>query len=139
MTSARKIRANRVNAQASTGPRTEYGRARAAQNARRYGLSLPIAVLPALSQQAEMLAQEIARGSTDQELLQLARRVAEAQFDQVRIRQARQHLLVENMQDAKLAGASRLADQLIALDRYERRAFSRRKFAIREFCASWPN
>ena len=62
MTSARKIRANRVNAQASTGPRTEYGRARATQNTRRYGLSLPIAVLPALSQQAEMLAQEIAKG-----------------------------------------------------------------------------
>jgi len=82
-----------------------------------------------LSQQAEMLAQEIARGATDQTLLELARRVAEAQLDLVRIRQVRQRLLVENMQDAKLS------EQLIALDRYERRAFSRRKFAIREFSA----
>ena len=129
MTSTRRIRANRLNAQASTGPRTGHGRARAAQNARRHGLSLPIAALPALSQQAEMLAQEIARGATDQTLLELARRIAEAQLDLVRIRQVRQRLLVENMQDAKLS------EQLIALDRYERRAFSRRKLAIREFSA----
>jgi len=39
--SDRKIKANRANARASTGPRTARGRARAARNALRHGLSLP--------------------------------------------------------------------------------------------------
>ena len=43
MTSARKLEANRRNARASTGPRTAAGKARAAQNARRHGLSLAAA------------------------------------------------------------------------------------------------
>src|SRR5271157_5978747 len=39
MSSDLKIDANRANAQLSTGPRTEDGKARSAQNARKHGLS----------------------------------------------------------------------------------------------------
>ena len=38
--SARKIKANRANARASTGPRTKAGKERAAKNSRRHGLSV---------------------------------------------------------------------------------------------------
>ncbi len=39
MTSERAARANRTNARASTGPRSQDGKARAGQNARKHGLS----------------------------------------------------------------------------------------------------
>jgi hypothetical protein len=60
VTSARKMRANRVNARASTGPKTAQGLARAARNALRHGLSLPVCSDPALSEEVEALAREIA-------------------------------------------------------------------------------
>ena len=46
MSSQRQQNANRRNAQHSTGPRTESGKARVAQNARRHGLLAKEAVLP---------------------------------------------------------------------------------------------
>ena len=58
MTSARKIRANRANARASTGPQTTRGRARAARNALRHALSLPVCSIPALSDEVETLARD---------------------------------------------------------------------------------
>ena len=42
MTTARQAAANRRNAHASTGPRSQAGRRRAAGNARRHGLTAPI-------------------------------------------------------------------------------------------------
>ena len=93
MTSDRKTKANRANARASTGPKTARGRARAARNAFRHGLSLPVCSDPALSEEVEALAREIAGTDAHAEIQELARRVAEAQIDVRRVRYARHQRL----------------------------------------------
>jgi hypothetical protein len=181
MTGERKIRANRANARASTGPKTARGRSRAARNALRHALSLPVYSDPVWSKEAEALAREIIGADTNPEIQELARRIAEAQIDLRRVRHARHQILSQALSDpdyisetifdkkatlvmrclrrfdpsapvpedvaeflhSKPEGPYKfaviLADktrQLFALDRYERRALSRRKFAIRAFDAA---
>jgi hypothetical protein len=167
--------ANRANARASTGPKTARGRAHAAQNAFRHGLSLPVCSDPALAEEVEALAHEIAGTDARAEIQELARRAAEAQIDLRRVRYARHRLLsdafgnpfYESRADTRMKMAvlsrllrpraphipdgalsvfltatpkgpqkfalilSREAKQLLALDRYERRALLRRKVALR--------
>ena len=134
MTSAQKIRANRANARASTGPRTAEGRNRSARNARRHGLSLPVLADPVLSQDVAELTREIAGSNPSRELYEPARRFAEAQIDLRRIRHARFDLLSSAVGDSDYE--SDKAPQLAAMDRYERRALSRRKLAMRAFDAA---
>jgi hypothetical protein len=72
----------------------------------------------------------------------LAHRIAEAQIDLHRVRYARRRLLSEllsnpdNDSERTQRFATILSDkarQWVAFDRYERRALSRRKFAVRAF------
>jgi hypothetical protein len=177
LTSDHKIKANRANAQASTGPKTANGRARAARNALRHALSLPVCSNPALSEEVETLAHEIAGPGANAETQDLARQVAEAQIDLRRVRYARHKLLSDALANPhydsrrgmreKMAVVisllksapdlpmeknvvaflnstpqgphkfatilSQEAKKLLAMDRYERRALSRRKSAIRAF------
>jgi hypothetical protein len=142
MTTARRLAANRKNACASTGPKSAAGKKRASRNAHRHGLAVPVWSVPQLAAEAESLARQIAGGDASPSQLELSRRIAEAQIDIARARQLRQDLITSGLSDvlpfngdtapAKLALV--LADQeamLAAIDRYERRALARRKFAIR--------
>jgi hypothetical protein len=75
LTSDRKIKANRANARASTGPQTAQGRARAARNALRHALSLPVCSNSVLSEEVETLAREIAGPDANADTQELARQV----------------------------------------------------------------
>jgi hypothetical protein len=97
--SNRKIKANRANAQASTGPKTADGRARAARNALRHALILPVCSNPALSEEVETLTREIAGPDANAETQDLARQVAEAQIDLRRVRCPRHKLLSDVLAD----------------------------------------
>ena len=147
MSSARKIAANRANAGGSTGPKTAQGRTRAARNALRHGLNVPIYSDPAITEELDMLAREIAGAEAHAEVRGLARGVAEAYFDLRRVRLARHRHLVDALRaDAQTGVASPLdigagkfaltasqTKKLFAMDRYEGGARLRLKSAIRAF------
>lgn len=153
MTSKRQLGANRRNARLSTGPRSSAGKAVSAQNAMRHGLSTPVTADPAMSAEIEDLAVQIAGDADDGRLVHYARRVAEAECDLRRIRRLRLRLTtqIDNRhiaEGAPSARSSRVAvesvviapvaasetwKELAALERYERRAISQRKSAIRGF------
>ena len=93
MASTRKIRANRVNARASTGPKLRRVAPVLRENAIRHGLSVPIGFDPLLSEEVDALASKIAGLHAKPEIREHARRVAEAEIDLLRIRAVRHQLV----------------------------------------------
>jgi hypothetical protein len=120
MTSDGQRTANRVNAKSSTGPRTRSGKVKASRNALRHGLDAVDCGDSGLAEQTERLAKAICQGS-DRVGYQQALIIAESFADIARIRAARVHVL---------EGALELP-KILRLERYERRALSRRRRAIR--------
>lgn len=127
MTSYARIVANRANAARSTGPRTHAGKARAARNARRHGLSVPVLADPALVPEVEALASKLAGEGATPARRAAAVRIAEAQVDVGRIRRFRRALTAE------LSAGRDVTKQLVRLDRYEQRALVRRSLALKAF------
>jgi hypothetical protein len=155
--------ADTASAKRRGGPRTTIGKAHSARNALRYGLSLPVLADPATAAEVDALARQMSP-ATDAEIGEHAFAVAQAQVDLMRIRRARHDLIaatfaqvagvqVAGVQVAgvHLAGIAEGVDadasaapahipdlvvRLAAMDRYERSARSRRKFAIRAFNAA---
>jgi len=153
MSSNRRRAANRRNAIHSTGPRSAQGKARASRNALKHGLAARIAYDSKQGEAVERLAEAIAAEYSDHAELGLVRAVAEADLDLRRVRTHRAALLDTAAVMEKLETASRnldkasddsvppqsyitammkTLDQLATLERYERRAFSRRNRLLRE-------
>jgi len=135
MPSDRQIAANRKNAKKSTGPRSDAGRAASRSNALRHGLAIPIGTDPAFHDDIEKLAKALSLSSGMQNVDNCAREAAGAELDLLRIRKIRASLFetlsfVTN--DATSGSLANLNDKLAKLARYERRAFSRVKRALRE-------
>jgi hypothetical protein len=126
MTTSRQQIANRNNARSSIGPKTLAGRIRAKRNARRHGLAARNRLAGELGNEAHALAHRIAGSNPGPAVLTAAGRIAEAQIDVVQVRAARRQLIAPG--EGTFAWSD-LAKQLWALDRYERRALSRRKRA----------
>jgi hypothetical protein len=131
MSSDRQIAANQNNAQKSTGPRSQAGREVSRRNARRHGLAIEIANDPAFQDDIEKLSQTILRDA--QIARPLARETAEAEIDLMRIRKVRAWLFetycfTDNEPSECLV---KLNKKLAKLERYQRRAFSRRERALR--------
>jgi hypothetical protein len=145
VTSEAKIASNRRNAQRSTGPRTALAKARVRRNALRHGFAADvvrdIATLTEVGR--------IAAALCDPQALPLDREraliVAESQVTLKRIRRTRADIMEQispapptkqsdesgTVPSPQTESSQRCLDELLRIERYERRALSRRKRAAR--------
>jgi hypothetical protein len=144
MTSEAKIAANQRNAQRSTGPRTALAKARVRRNALRHGLAALMVQDPAIAAEVDHLATAICGKDADPMKREQALTIAQCEVALRRVRAARVDLIERMSQKAPTQDpdvspyASTLGaisqsglQQLLRLDRYERRALSRRSRAVR--------
>jgi hypothetical protein len=140
VTKARQ-RANKANAQKSTGPRTAEGKARSSQNAARHGLSqfARLATVDDHAEEAQDLVSQFREAGVNGEAAALA---AQAQIGLQRIA-AYKRALLEEAQDRRLDSAppqerilhldgalADIAKALQSLDDVERRLFTLRRKAL---------
>jgi hypothetical protein len=163
MTSTKQTAANRRNAKRSTGPRTASGKFGSRANALRHGLLSKALAGAEYNARTEELAKRIAREHGKPENSIEARTIAEADMAILKIRTLRAKLLNAIPTDDKAGESNRDSpdavrvvphasirraaeqsvvpssylneiQQLLALDRYEQRAISRRRHALKQLC-----
>ena len=141
--SERQIAANRRNAAKSTGPSTVEGKRRSSRNASRHGLSRPAPRDPASVTDIVAFAIELVGEDASAAEMALARAAAEAQFDLMRVRRARQSVLASLIQSVPSEEDGRhesnkpqVPDLIGRLDRYERKALCRRKKTLTKLARS---
>jgi hypothetical protein len=122
----KQIAANRANAKRSTGPKTAAGRSRSSRNAVRHGLSGPLHLDFAMSEKADAIARLLAGVGANDEQLTSTMEVAHAHVDLLRIRRVRAELMAGI--DVACCDPHQLR-RLVALDRYERYAHTKRRRA----------
>jgi hypothetical protein len=141
MTSAAKIEANRRNAQRSIGPRSKAGKARVARNAFKHGLSVAIGADDFHTECEELVRAfegELDSAKNSEEFS----RFVEGQIELLRVRRSKAELLnraaarlktlYSDMEECVAAGFVQNAKLLQSFDRYERRAVSKRRRALRK-------
>ena len=89
MSSDQQAAADRRNSRRSRGPTTTAGKTRSRANALRHGLSATILTPPDLRDDVEALAKAIAGDDANVSRLALARQIAAAQLDLMRVQVAR--------------------------------------------------
>jgi hypothetical protein len=135
MASEKQIAANRRNALRSTGPVTREGKARSSRNALRHGLSRSIFGAGMAGAEVGEFAHQLVGDEVSAAALDLATAAVEAQLDLARIRREHQRILEHDLL-GDVGGGEAPADlqtikRLVSIDRYERRAESLRKKALR--------
>jgi len=143
MTSPAKIAANRRNARRSTGPRSAAGKARARRNAFRHGLATPGSLDHVAIYRIDNLVDALTIHVHSQLQIQLATVAAEAQAEIERVRRTKVNLVNRASAQLREEGAGLLSageraalafagktEILMACERYERRAISRRNRAL---------
>jgi hypothetical protein len=125
----KKLEANRNNSKLSTGPRSLSGKNASKRNALKFGLSIDVAAHPHFREEVNQLARVLmlAIDGVDETW---AVQAAAAEIDLLRIRKLRASICDAFLLNThfKKFGVTGLTDEI--LDRYERRAFARRKRAI---------
>jgi nitrate reductase beta subunit len=128
MATLRQIEANRKNAKRSTGPRTLVGKLKSRRNAFQHGLSLPQIMDAATKADVENLARLLA--NEDANSMVAALHAAAAHLDLQRVQKIRRNKLAR--MDLATASPEDL-QRLLAIDRYETRARTRRRRAMSKF------
>ena len=144
MATDRQIAANRRNGALSRGPKTAAGKARSSRNALKHGLAIPITRDRATAQKIRRAARQMAPSAVG-DSIRNAQIAAEANFELARVRAAFEAVVARmsisshagpwdtcSTGSGKSAAPIRTLAELDKLDRYERRAFSRRRRALRD-------
>jgi hypothetical protein len=138
MATDKQIAANRRNGSLGRGPKTSAGKARSSRNALKHGLAIPVNRDKTQRRQIAVLARILAQSEAGNVFGQ-ARAAAEAELELVRARAVIEAVLTRVGNTAEWNGRLEQGTALIhvlpklqRLERYERRAFSKRKRALRD-------